>query len=66
MALAGASGSKVSSEVMNEYNNKIDGLQEKLNTSISKYQSMILSSSPEEIKTLTQKVFETEGITSVS
>ena len=60
MALSGSSGSKVNSDVINDYNNRIDDLKDKLNKSIAKYQSMILSSSPEEIKDLTQKVFETE------
>ena len=60
MALAGSSGSKVNSDVINDYNNRIDELKNTLNKSISKYQSMVLSSSPQEIKDLTQKVFETE------
>jgi len=60
MALSGSSGSRVNSEVINDYNNRIDELKDKLKKSVSKYQSMILSSSPEEIKDLTKKVFETE------
>ena len=60
MALAGSSGPKVNSDVIKDYNNRIDELKDKLKKSISKYQSMILSSSPEEIKDLTQKVFDTE------
>lgn len=60
MALSGSSGVKVNSEVINDYNNRIEELKAKLKTSIAKYQSMILSSSPEEIKELAQKVFETE------
>ncbi|MGZ8887637.1 MAG: GumC family protein, partial [Nitrososphaeraceae archaeon] len=60
IALTGSSGSKVNSEVISDYNNRIEELKDKLNKSIAKYQSMILSSSPEEIKDITQKVFETE------
>ena len=60
MALSGSSSAKVNSEVINDYNNRIDELKAKLKTSIAKYQSMILSSSPEEIKELAQKVFDTE------
>ena len=60
MALTGASGSKINSNIIKDYNDRIDKLKDKLSTSISKYQSMVLSSSPEEIKQLTQKVFETE------
>ena len=33
-------------------------MQDKLNKSVNEYRDMILSASPEEIKDLTQKVFE--------
>jgi capsular exopolysaccharide synthesis family protein len=48
------------SELIKNYNNRISELKNILNESIQKYQSLILSSSPEEIKQLIQKVFEEE------
>ncbi len=58
LALSGTNSQN--SELVAKYNQQIQELKDKLTKSISRYQSMILSSSPEEIKGLTQKVFETE------
>ena len=60
LALSGSNSQNKNSELVRDYNQKIQELKDKLTKSISRYQSMILSSSPEEIKDLTQKVFETE------
>ncbi len=49
-----------SSQMVQDYNAKINDLQDKLSKSITAYQSMILDSSPEEVKQLTQKIFEEE------
>jgi tyrosine-protein kinase Etk/Wzc len=48
------------SGLIKTYNDKINELKKKLNESIEKYQEIILSSSPEEIKQLIQRVFEEE------
>ena len=44
--------------IVEEYNSKIQALKEKLNKSMEMYRADILSSSPEEIKNLSQKIFE--------
>ncbi|HSP89141.1 MAG TPA: polysaccharide biosynthesis tyrosine autokinase [Ignavibacteriaceae bacterium] len=47
-------------EVIKENDRKIADLKEKLNIAITKYKKQLSASSPEEIKTLTQKVFDEE------
>ena len=59
LALAG-SGSKPNNEIIQGFNTQINDLKDKLKKSVNEYQSMILSSSPEEVKELTQKAFEEE------
>ena len=60
LAIAGGSGSKNNSEIVQQFNTQISDLKDKLKKSVNEYQSMILSSSPEEVKELTQKAFEEE------
>jgi len=57
-ALSSSPSNKSRSEVITEYDARIKEMQDKLNKSVNEYKSMILSASPEEIKDLTQKVFE--------
>jgi tyrosine-protein kinase Etk/Wzc len=47
-------------DIIKQYDSKVTELKSKLKESIGKYQSRILASSPEEIKGLTQKIFESE------
>ena len=44
--------------LIENYNSKLADLKKRLNQSVQEYQSSILSASPEEIKTLTQQIFE--------
>ena len=60
LALAGSNSSKTSDEIIQQFNSQISELKNKLKKSVNEYQSMILSSSPEEMKELTQKAFEEE------
>ncbi len=60
IALANSKTNSSNNAVVGELNNKIDGLKEKLNKSLNEYRNQILSSSPEEIKELSQKTFEEE------
>ena len=60
LAIAGGSSSKNRSEIVQQFNTQISDLKDKLKKSVNEYQSMILSSSPEEVKDLTQKAFEEE------
>ena len=46
--------------IVSEYNSKINALKDKLDKSLGEYRNQILSSSPEEIKDLSQKIFEEE------
>lgn len=48
------------SDLIQQYDNKIASLKAKLKESTDAYQSSILSASPEEIKILTQQIFEQE------
>ena len=59
LAIAGSS-TKPNNEIIQGFNTQINDLKDKLKKSINEYQSMILSSSPEEVKDLTQKAFEEE------
>lgn len=60
IALANSKSTGNNNPVVAELNNKIDGLKAKLNKSLNEYRNQILSSSPEEIKELSQKTFEEE------
>ncbi len=60
VALASSKTTKANDAIVEEYNSKIKALKDKLNRSMEEYRSMILSSSPEEIKDLTQKIFQEE------
>lgn len=60
IALANSKTAGGNNPVVVELNNKIDGLKAKLNKSLNEYRNQILSSSPEEIKELSQKTFEEE------
>lgn len=44
--------------LLKDYDDKLTDLKSKLKKSVDEYQSSILAASPEEIKTLTQKIFE--------
>jgi len=54
------SSDKNYSSVIEENDKKISDLKSRLNKSIAKYKEQLGASSPEEIKTLTQRVFEEE------
>jgi len=45
-------------QLIENYNNKLSDLKSRLNKSVNEYQASILASSPEEIKFLTQQIFE--------
>ena len=55
-----ASSKTTNAAFVEEYNSKIQALKEKLNKSMEMYRADILASSPEEIKNLSQKIFEEE------
>ncbi|HSR18534.1 MAG TPA: polysaccharide biosynthesis tyrosine autokinase [Ignavibacteriaceae bacterium] len=58
IAFSTSQSAKNKSEILKDYDSRIKELQDKLNKSVHEYRNMILSASPEEIKDLTQKVFE--------
>lgn len=60
IALATAKSGAANSQVIADLNAQIDALKAKLNKSLSEYRNQVLSSSPDEIKELTQKTFEEE------
>ena len=60
VALASSKSTNPNSPVVTELNTKINSLKDKLNKSMKEYGDQILSSSPEEIKVLSQKAFEEE------
>lgn len=60
VALASSKSTNPNSPVVIELNTKINTLKDKLNKSMKEYGNQILSSSPEEIKGLSQKAFEEE------
>lgn len=60
IALASSKTAGANSTVVAELNAKINSLRDKLNKSMKEYGNQILSSSPEEIKVLSQKTFEEE------
>jgi capsular exopolysaccharide synthesis family protein len=60
IAILNNPAAKNNSDVIKDYDNKISELKDKLKESIDKYQTTILASSPEEIKSLMYKVFEEE------
>lgn len=60
IALASSKTARSNDAIVTEYNSKISALKDKLDRSLAEYRNSILSSSPEEIKSLTQKIFEEE------
>jgi capsular exopolysaccharide synthesis family protein len=60
IALASSKTAGANSVAVAELNTKINSLKDKLNKSMKEYGNQILSSSPEEIKVLSQKTFEEE------
>lgn len=60
VALASSKSVRSNEAILSEYNSKIKALKEKLDKSLAEYRNQILSSSPEEIKGLSQKIFEEE------
>jgi len=60
VALASSKTVRVNESIITEYNSKINALKDKLNKSLGEYRNQILSSSPQEIRDLTQKIFEEE------
>ena len=52
------SAKKYNPQVLSQYDSKLRSLKEKLKKSTEEYQASILAASPEEIKDLTQKIFE--------
>ena len=60
VALASSKTARTNESIVSEYNSKINALKDKLNKSLDEYRNQILSSSPEEIKSLSQKIFEEE------
>jgi capsular exopolysaccharide synthesis family protein len=57
---ASSSSSPNSQRLVNDFDNKINDLRDKLTNQLSVYRAGILASSPDEIKDLTKKVFEEE------
>ena len=60
IALASSKTTKANDAIVEEYNSKISLLKDKLNKSMEMYRADILSSSPEEIKDLSEKIFQEE------
>lgn len=60
VALASSKTVRSNEAIVSEYNSKIKSLKDKLEKSLSEYRDQILSSSPEEIKNLSEKIFEEE------
>ena len=60
VALASSKTARTNESIVSEYNSRINALKDKLNKSLDEYRNQILSSSPEEIKSLSQKIFEEE------
>lgn len=59
-ALASASGTVNSDALVQKYDTKIANLNTKLNQLMDEYRSRILASSPDELKQLTQDIFQAE------
>ena len=55
-----SSSASQGSDIIKDYDNKLNDLKSKLKKAIENYQTSILSASPEEIRSLTQKIFESE------
>lgn len=60
VALASSKTARSNESIVTEYNSKIKALKDKLEKSLSEYRNQILSSSPDEIRSLSQKIFEEE------
>ena len=60
VALASSKTARTNDAIVMEYNAKINSLKDKLDRSLNEYRNQILSSSPEEIRGLSQKIFEEE------
>ncbi|NWF89809.1 MAG: polysaccharide biosynthesis tyrosine autokinase [Ignavibacteriaceae bacterium] len=60
VALASSKTARSNEAILSEYNSKINALKDKLDKSLSEYRNQILSSSPTDIKELSQKIFEEE------
>jgi tyrosine-protein kinase Etk/Wzc len=60
VALASSKTARTNDAIVNEYNSKINALKDKLDRSLKEYRNQILASSPQEIKDLSQKIFEEE------
>jgi polysaccharide biosynthesis transport protein len=60
VALASSKTTRSNESIVTEYNSKIKALKAKLDKSLSEYRNQISSSSPDEIKVLSQKIFEEE------
>ena len=59
-ALASASSNVNSDALVQRYDTKITNLNSKLNQLMEEYRSRILASSPDELKQLTQEIFQAE------
>lgn len=59
-AISGDSVKKYNPQILSQYDSKLKSLKAKLKKSTEEYQASILAASPEEIKDLTQKIFEEE------
>ena len=60
MALLNQSKSETKDEIIKQYETKIETLKASLSNKTEEYQSTILAASPQEIKNLTQRIFEEE------
>jgi tyrosine-protein kinase Etk/Wzc len=60
IALANSKTANPNNTLITELNSRIDALKTKLNKSLNEYRNQVLSSSPEEIKELTQETFQEE------
>lgn len=60
IALASSKTARTNESILKDYDQKITALKDKLDKSLGEYRNQILSSSPDEIKDLSQKIFQEE------
>jgi polysaccharide biosynthesis transport protein len=60
LALSGNNSSTVNQSIIDQYDKQISDLNSQLNRSLDQYKAQILASSPDEIKSLTEKMFQEE------
>ena len=60
IALASSKTVRTNESILKDYDDKIKSLKDKLDKSLGEYRNQILSSSPDEIKDLSQRIFQEE------